>query len=100
MLGLAEFQGQIAIVSPWMDNGTVMNYISQHADVDRRQLVCAFTVSKNSHQDHSSAVYGHRVRPNLPSPKGNGKRVTLMIYPPFFNCLHTYVGSWRHEGGV
>ncbi|CAE6533310.1 unnamed protein product [Rhizoctonia solani] len=38
--GIAEFRDRIALISPWMDNGTVMDYIVQHPNVDRPKL-CA-----------------------------------------------------------
>jgi serine/threonine protein kinase len=33
--------GFVSLVSPWMDSGTLTDYISVHADADRLWLVCA-----------------------------------------------------------
>ncbi|KAG8779062.1 hypothetical protein FRC12_024663 [Ceratobasidium sp. 428] len=38
VVGLATFRGQISIVSPWMENGTLPGYISKYPDVDRFEL--------------------------------------------------------------
>lgn len=35
------FQPQLALISPWMENGTVIQYVKMNAGVDRRKLVCA-----------------------------------------------------------
>ncbi|KAG9089273.1 hypothetical protein FS749_001458 [Ceratobasidium sp. UAMH 11750] len=37
-LGLALFQDQVATVSPWMENGTVLNYIHKQPQVGRWEL--------------------------------------------------------------
>jgi serine/threonine protein kinase len=39
LAGLAIFQDQFSIVSPWMDNGTLLDYISQNPGADRYELV-------------------------------------------------------------
>jgi hypothetical protein len=39
LIGLAQFRGQIAMISPWMENGHLPDYISRNPDVDRIQLV-------------------------------------------------------------
>ncbi|KAG8690387.1 hypothetical protein FRC11_011965 [Ceratobasidium sp. 423] len=36
--GLAQFRSRIALVSPWMEYGTVLNYINQRPDADRCKL--------------------------------------------------------------
>ncbi|CAE6492369.1 unnamed protein product [Rhizoctonia solani] len=36
--GLAQFRSRIALVSPWMEYGTVLNYINLRPDVDRCKL--------------------------------------------------------------
>ncbi|QRV99284.1 kinesin light chain [Ceratobasidium sp. AG-Ba] len=39
LLGIAMFQDQIAMVSPWMENGTLMDYIQRHPSVEPWGLV-------------------------------------------------------------
>lgn len=39
LLGLAEFRGQIGMVSFWMENGNLPSYLARHHDADRCQLV-------------------------------------------------------------
>ncbi|KAG8790203.1 hypothetical protein FRC12_012534 [Ceratobasidium sp. 428] len=40
LLGLAQYHGQLAPISPWMDKGTLLQYIKQNPTADRYQL-CA-----------------------------------------------------------
>jgi hypothetical protein len=40
LLGVAQFRDRIAMVSAWMDNGTLNQYLSHFPDVDRCLLVC------------------------------------------------------------
>lgn len=37
--GIILFQGQLGMVSPWMDHGNLQEYLRKHLDVDRYQLV-------------------------------------------------------------
>ena len=44
-LGILHNEAQdIFLVSPWMDNGSLMDFIASHPDVDRTSLVSAFFV--------------------------------------------------------
>ncbi|QRV85333.1 Tyrosine kinase catalytic domain protein [Ceratobasidium sp. AG-Ba] len=38
LLGVARYRGHIAMISPWMEFGSLPKYISRHPDVDRLQL--------------------------------------------------------------
>ncbi|KAG8711231.1 hypothetical protein FRC09_020705 [Ceratobasidium sp. 395] len=38
LLELAQFQDQLAMISPWMDKGTLLQYIKQNPNADRYQL--------------------------------------------------------------
>ncbi|KAG8696091.1 hypothetical protein FRC08_007374 [Ceratobasidium sp. 394] len=38
LLGLAQFQDQTAMVSPWMENGTLLEYIRRNPDTERHRL--------------------------------------------------------------
>ncbi|CAE6447433.1 unnamed protein product [Rhizoctonia solani] len=38
LLGMVEFRDQIAMVSPWMKNGDLRNYLRQHPQADRCHL--------------------------------------------------------------
>ncbi|KAF8600537.1 kinase-like protein [Ceratobasidium sp. AG-I] len=45
LLGLARYRGMIAMISPWMENGTVAEYVNKHSNINRYslcgQLACA-----------------------------------------------------------
>ncbi|KAG9084724.1 hypothetical protein FS749_005007, partial [Ceratobasidium sp. UAMH 11750] len=38
LLGLAQFRGHMAMISPWMDNGTLLEYIKRNPTANRYQL--------------------------------------------------------------
>ncbi|QRV89038.1 actin-like ATPase domain protein [Ceratobasidium sp. AG-Ba] len=38
LVGLAQFQHYVAMISPWMGNGTLLEYIKRNPTVDRRQI--------------------------------------------------------------
>lgn len=46
LIGLAQFRGQLAMVSPWMENGPLPEYIARHPDVDRYQLVSTASIMR------------------------------------------------------
>ena len=39
LTGIAMFRGQLAMISPWMENGTLSAYIHKNPGVDRWALV-------------------------------------------------------------
>ncbi|KAG8784728.1 hypothetical protein FRC12_018340 [Ceratobasidium sp. 428] len=39
LLGLAQFRDQMAMISPWMDQGTLLQYLGRNPAADRYQLV-------------------------------------------------------------
>lgn len=40
LLGVVTFQGELGMVSPWMEQGDLDQYIKDHPNVERYQLVC------------------------------------------------------------
>ncbi|KAG8723503.1 hypothetical protein FRC09_003062 [Ceratobasidium sp. 395] len=54
LLGLAEFRGQMAMLSPWMDNGTLLDYIRRNPAGDRYQL--CFDISEGVTYLHQNDV--------------------------------------------
>ncbi|KAG8773874.1 hypothetical protein FRC12_002271 [Ceratobasidium sp. 428] len=57
LIGLATFKNQISIVSPWMKNGTLRDYIAKNEDVDRFRL-CADISAGLAHLHNSGVVHG------------------------------------------
>jgi hypothetical protein len=41
-MGLTIYRGHISMVSEWMDNGTLTQYLAHNPDADRVQLVSNF----------------------------------------------------------
>jgi hypothetical protein len=39
LIGLAKFQGQLAMISPWMKNRALPQYLVQNPDANRYDLV-------------------------------------------------------------
>jgi len=58
-LGTAELGPGVCFVSPWMDNGNVMDYIARHPKVDREVLVKGIAAGMQYlHEQTPSLVHG------------------------------------------
>ncbi|KAF8603022.1 kinase-like protein [Ceratobasidium sp. AG-I] len=57
LLGVAQFRYRIAMVSPWMDNGALPNYLAQKPSVDRYQL-CTQIASGLMYLHEMGTVHG------------------------------------------
>ncbi|KAG8713140.1 hypothetical protein FRC09_019055 [Ceratobasidium sp. 395] len=57
LIGLATFRGQISIVSSWMENGTLPDYVSKCPDVDRFEL-CAQVSAGLAYLHRSETIHG------------------------------------------
>ncbi|CAE6492207.1 unnamed protein product [Rhizoctonia solani] len=55
--GIAQFKGGIALLAPWMENGTVMEYIRKRPKVDRLKL-CAEIASGLSYLHEMETCHG------------------------------------------
>ncbi|QRV76942.1 Tyrosine kinase specific for activated [Ceratobasidium sp. AG-Ba] len=64
LLGLAEFRGFMAMVSPWMLNGTVLDYVRGHPEVDRLQL-CVDVVDGLSYLHGQNTVHADMKSTNV-----------------------------------
>ncbi|KAG8739575.1 hypothetical protein FRC10_005435 [Ceratobasidium sp. 414] len=70
LVGLSMFRGQISIVSAWMENGTLPEYIVANPGVDRYQL-CIQISAGLAHLHESDTVHGDMKGSNvLISDKG------------------------------
>ncbi|KDN35933.1 hypothetical protein RSAG8_11196, partial [Rhizoctonia solani AG-8 WAC10335] len=58
-LGVAQFRHHVAIISPWMENGTIMEFIGQpqNSDVDRLKL-CAQVACGLAHVHGQGTIHG------------------------------------------
>ncbi|KAG8679718.1 hypothetical protein FRC08_016792 [Ceratobasidium sp. 394] len=52
LLGLATLNGRLAVVSPWMENGALPEYIDKKPDVDRLELCLQITTGLVYLHDH------------------------------------------------
>ncbi|KAF8691020.1 Protein tyrosine kinase, partial [Rhizoctonia solani] len=57
LIGMALFEGKFAMVSPWMENGTLTRFISQHPEVDRYEM-CAQIAQGVSYLHDSGIIHG------------------------------------------
>ncbi|CUA71756.1 RGS domain-containing serine/threonine-protein kinase A [Rhizoctonia solani] len=57
ILGIALFHNRIALVSPWMENGTVVDYIKQQPNADRPNL-CAQVSSGLAYLHQAGTIHG------------------------------------------
>ncbi|KAG9099948.1 hypothetical protein FS749_016646 [Ceratobasidium sp. UAMH 11750] len=57
LVGLSTFRGQISIVSAWMENGTLPEYIVANPGIDRYQL-CVQISAGLTHLHESETVHG------------------------------------------
>ncbi|QRV89080.1 kinase domain protein [Ceratobasidium sp. AG-Ba] len=57
LLGLAEFRNHIAMVSPWMENGTLLQYIKRCPNADRYQL-CVDIIGGVTYLHENGTVHG------------------------------------------
>ncbi|KAG8777306.1 hypothetical protein FRC12_000440 [Ceratobasidium sp. 428] len=66
LLGLVQFQDRVAMVSPWMDNGTLLQYISRNPTEDRYQL-CVGISEGVAYLHQNGLVHGDikSVRPSI-----------------------------------
>ncbi|KAG8714120.1 hypothetical protein FRC08_012335 [Ceratobasidium sp. 394] len=64
LIGLSTFRGQISIVSPWMENGTLLEYIAKNPEVNRFQL-CIQVSAGLAHLHESDNVHGDVKSPNV-----------------------------------
>ncbi|KDN33254.1 hypothetical protein RSAG8_13653, partial [Rhizoctonia solani AG-8 WAC10335] len=63
-LGFAQFRGQIALISPWMDNGSLRTYLARHLDANRVQL-CIQAAQALEHLHSSGIVHGDMKPDNI-----------------------------------
>ncbi|KAG9089081.1 hypothetical protein FRC06_001722, partial [Ceratobasidium sp. 370] len=64
LMGLAEFNDQIAMVSPWMENGHLRNYVNKNPTVDRLEL-CTQIANGLAYLHSIGIVHGDLNGPNV-----------------------------------
>lgn len=57
LLGLARYHNFIAMISPWMENGTVVEYVNKHPDADRYSL-CGQLTSAVAYLHDIGVIHG------------------------------------------
>ncbi|KAG9082547.1 hypothetical protein FS749_006779 [Ceratobasidium sp. UAMH 11750] len=75
LIGLSKFQNRISIVSPWMENGTLLAYISKKPEVNRYQL-CAQICSGLAYLHESNMVHGDVKGLNILISEGGVAKLT------------------------
>ncbi|CAE6484396.1 unnamed protein product [Rhizoctonia solani] len=57
LIGVAEFRGRMAMISPWMDNGNLFQFLSRNPDVDRYEM-CIQIAEGVSYLHDAKLVHG------------------------------------------
>ncbi|KAG8712935.1 hypothetical protein FRC09_019302 [Ceratobasidium sp. 395] len=95
LLGLAEFRGKIAMVSPWMENGSV-NRLSSNHTVDRCRL--SFEVASGLAYLHGiDIVHGDLKGANIMLSENNGAQLADFGNAVLANSVLDFTGSSRHS---
>ncbi|KAG8791438.1 hypothetical protein FRC12_009198 [Ceratobasidium sp. 428] len=73
LLGLAQFRDQMAMVSAWMDNGTLLHYITRYPAADRYQL-CSDISDGVAYLHQNGTCVSRRIHGDI---KGVSKRADI-----------------------
>ncbi|KAF8674897.1 Kelch motif [Rhizoctonia solani] len=97
LLGLAKFRGRIAMVSPWMENGNLSQFLADRTDVDRYKM-CVQIAEAVSFLHDAKLVHGDIKALNILVTKDHRPQLTdfgsasLTEYTLKFSTT-TYVAS-------
>ena len=67
-------ESQFVMVSDWMENGNIVEFISSHEDVDRFELVGFFSHWWSPFTDNPVIAQGCRKRADIYARSGDGTR--------------------------
>ncbi|KAG9081613.1 hypothetical protein FRC07_014469, partial [Ceratobasidium sp. 392] len=76
LLGLVLFQGQIRMVSHWMENGSLPDYLKKHPELDRCDMARFLSFLEQSAQICDGVMYLHRAGIIHGDLKGNNVLVS------------------------
>ncbi|KAG9124773.1 hypothetical protein FRC07_010282 [Ceratobasidium sp. 392] len=82
--GMALFQGQVAVVSPWMKNGTLSKFLRTHSSADRIQL-CVQLAGALEYMHDSEVVHGDIKADNVVVSSDN-----IPLFTDFGNTFLAY----------
>ncbi|KAG8706658.1 hypothetical protein FRC08_000921, partial [Ceratobasidium sp. 394] len=84
LLGMARFRGQVAVVTQWMENGTLSSFLCKHPSVDRVQL-CVQLAEALEYMHTRRIVHGDIKAANILMSKDN-----TPLFADFGNALLTH----------
>ncbi|KAG8711233.1 hypothetical protein FRC09_020707 [Ceratobasidium sp. 395] len=93
LLGLSQFRDRMAMVSPWMENGSLLQYIERNPGVDRYQL-CTDISEGVAYLHQNNAIHGDIKSANvLISNKGTAKLADFGCELKTTLCFTTTTGN-------
>lgn len=104
LVGLANFRGQLGMVSRWMNNANLPSYLRQHPEVDRCRMVSFLVPPGSLGQIHGDPFTERRdmQRRNLSACSGNRECSSkLMLYHLLLaisSCMGISKGYVRRRG--
>ncbi|KAB5593186.1 hypothetical protein CTheo_3349 [Ceratobasidium theobromae] len=75
LIGVAKYRDQIAMVSPWMDNGHLSWFLSQQPQADR-YTICVQIADGMAYLHHQGIVYGDMKGANILVSQDNTPKLT------------------------
>ncbi|CAE6411010.1 unnamed protein product [Rhizoctonia solani] len=99
LLGVIMFQGRVGMVSKWMPNGNLQEYLSEHPSVDRYQL--CVQVSKGMHYLHANnMIHGDLKATNVLVSSEGVAKLTDFDHSIISNCSLVFSATTQTGGGT
>ncbi|KAG9075891.1 hypothetical protein FS749_012400, partial [Ceratobasidium sp. UAMH 11750] len=99
LLGVALFQEQLAMISPWMENGTLNDHVRKHPDLDRWSL--CIQASEGLEYIHSvGMVHGDLKASNILVSSGNVVKLNDFGNSVLTNCSLAFSTTHIAGGGT
>ncbi|KAG8723968.1 hypothetical protein FRC09_000935 [Ceratobasidium sp. 395] len=99
LLGIIMFQGQLGMVSPWMDNGNLEEYIRKYPSVDRYDL--CYQVARGVSYLHSiNMVHGDLKARNVLIDRDGVAKLSDFDHSILSNCTLSFTETTNVGGGT
>ncbi|KAG9116812.1 hypothetical protein FRC07_007440 [Ceratobasidium sp. 392] len=99
LLGVITFQGQLGMISLWMDNGNLEEYIQKCPDVDRRDL-CSQVANGVAYLHGIGMVHGDLKARNVLVDQNGVARLSDFDHSILSNCTLLFTETTNVGGGT